>query len=270
MRNISIFLFLFLFSLSTSFASFSDIDYSWYKTSILNLQRANIINGQPDGSYKPNWSITRAEMLKIIMGAANISLEAAPQDWCFRDVDSRSWYGTYICTARALGITDGFDDGTFRPNETITDLEALAFGFRIFGIVPTPIKGQIWYEVYRDLANVNDILAIHSYTVDTKLSRGKAAELIESIGKYAKSKVALGYKSPGCTALFSTPLGTKNTLLINGASRSYNLSIPTGYSKDKQYNLVVALHGRTNSNDRVQSYMGLQGSAGWGGGGATG
>lgn len=52
--------------------------------------------------------------------------------------------------------------------------------------------------------------------------------------------------------------------MIDGVAREYNLSVPSGYSKSKQYNLVVALHGRTNSNDMVQSYMGLQSKAGWG------
>ena len=46
--------------------------------------------------------------------------------------------------------------------------------------------------------------------------------------------------------------------MIDGVERKYNLYVPSNYSKDKVYGLVVAIHGRTNSNDMVQAYMGLQ------------
>ncbi len=173
------------------------------------------------------------------------------------------WYSGYICTAQKIGITKGFSDGTFRPNETVTNLEALAFGFRAFGIVPTPTASKNWYDSYRDFADKNNILATHSYTLGTKITRGKAAELIVSIAQYRKTKAPLSYGSLGCSATGQV-LDAKSTIMINGVPRTYNLSVPSGYSKSKQYNLVVAIHGRTNSNDMVQGYMGLQSKAGWG------
>lgn len=45
--------------------------------------------------------------------------------------------------------------------------------------------------------------------------------------------------------------------MIAGKERKYNLSIPTGYTNSKEYSLAVATHGRTNSKDQVQAYMGL-------------
>lgn len=96
------------------------------------------MSGQPDGSFKPEWTITRAEMLKIIMGATKTPL-LVNSDRCFPDVDPAMWYSGYICTAQKLAVAKGFSDGTFRPNETVTDLEALAFGFRAFSIIPTAV-----------------------------------------------------------------------------------------------------------------------------------
>lgn len=200
-------------------------------------------------------------MLKIIMRVSETPLLADSINRCFPDVDPVVWYSKYICTAHKLGVAKGFSNGTFGPNETITDLEALAFGFRAFGIAPAAVAGQEWYEAYRDLANKNNILATHSYTLGTKISRGKATELIMNIGKFKLTRSPLGYASLGCTVP-GKALGATNTILINGVAREYNLSVPSGYSKDKEYNLVVALHGRTNSNDMVQSYMGLQAKAG--------
>lgn len=261
MRIIAYFL-IALLSFQSVFADFSDVQYSWYRSSIIGLQKAWIVNGQSDGSYKPDWLITRAEMLKIIMGAAKTPL-LTNSEQCFPDVDRAKWYSAYICAAQKAGITKGFSDGTFRPNETVTDLEALAFGFRAFGIVPTLTEWKNWYDSYRDFANKNNILATHSYTLGTKITRGKAAELIVNIAQYRKSQAPLSYGSLGCTASGAV-LQIKNTIMIDWVSREYNLSIPNGYSKNKQYNLVVAIHGRTNSNDMVQGYMGLQSKAGWG------
>ena len=62
-----IFLVISLFCTQTVFASFADIEYSWYKTSIINLEKSGIISGQGDGNFRPDWLITRAEILKIIM-----------------------------------------------------------------------------------------------------------------------------------------------------------------------------------------------------------
>ncbi|EKD44387.1 MAG: hypothetical protein ACD_71C00154G0004 [uncultured bacterium (gcode 4)] len=247
-------------SVESALADFADIQYNWYKTSILNLQKIGIVKGT-DGNYSPEWLTTRAEMLKIIMGAAQIPL-TTELTRCFPDVDPAKWYGQYICTAKKLKIAKGFENGTFQPNETITTLEALVFGLRAFGLTPTVQIGENWYTTYQDLADKNNILATHTYTTWTKISRGKAAELVESIYRYKVKKTPLSYGSLGCT-LPNNGLYVRNTLMIDGMSREYNLSLPSDYSQDKQYNLVVAFHGRTSSNDMVQNYMGLQEKAGY-------
>ena len=56
-----------LFCTQTAFADFLDTKYSWYEKSINSLQKSGIISGQGDGNFRPDWLITRAEMLKIIM-----------------------------------------------------------------------------------------------------------------------------------------------------------------------------------------------------------
>jgi len=102
-------------------------------------------------------------LLKMIMGAAEISLTTELTQ-CFPDVDRAMWYNKYICTAKKLKIAQGFENGTFKPNETVTDLEALAFGLRAFGLTPTVKIGEEWYTAYQDFADKNNILATHTYT----------------------------------------------------------------------------------------------------------
>jgi S-layer homology domain len=166
------------------------------------------------------------------------------------------WYHAYICRAYALRVTNGFSDGTFKPNNPVTVLEALAFGFRAFSI-ETPVAGigESWHDPVRRLAHEKNILPIDSYTLSTPISRGRATELITRIRTYKHSLSPLDYKSHGCSV--GRDLMKKNTITVQGKSREYLLTVPRGYLKVKNYPLIIGIHGRTNSNEQVQGYMGL-------------
>lgn len=237
------------------FAEFNDIEYSWYKDAILNLSTQWFTQGYGDGRYGTENNITRAEILTILLRASAITLPKIPDEKCFPDVDTKMWYHKYICAAHQLGIANGFEDGKFKPNDSVTTLEALAFWNKAFGLNINTSDGEKWYEQLREFADNNNIMATHGYTLGTKISRGKSAELIIRLQEYSKTKSALSYKSKGCEATHALP--SKNIIQIAGKDREYNLFVPDNYSNNKQYSLIVASHGRTNSNDRVQGYMWL-------------
>lgn len=94
-------------------------------------------------------------------------------------------------------------------------------------------------------------MATHGYTLGTKISRGKSADLIVRLQEYSKTKSPVSYKSAGCQTQSSLISG-ENTITVEGKERKYNLSVPSGYSNSKEYSLVVASHGRTNDKDRVE------------------
>lgn len=238
------------------FAIFQDIEYSWYESSINTLAAEKIIGGFDDGTFGPEKSITRAEILKIILQASGNGVGEVPLDRCFPDVAVNMWYHGYICRAYALHITNGFSDGTFKPNNTVTTLEALAFGFRAFSLpLPQAGSGELWYEPLRKIADEKHIIPSNSYTLATPISRGRATELIMRIRAYKQSQTILSYGSAGCRV--GHDLQGKNTLTIAGKSREYLLTLPTNYSGRKEYKLIIANHGRTNSNEEVKNYMGL-------------
>lgn len=256
LKKILIFLLVNIFSAYSCHALFQDIEYSWYESSINTLAGEKIISGFDDGTFGPAKSITRAEILKIILQASGNGVGEVPLDRCFPDVAVNIWYHGYICRAYALHITNGFSDGTFKPNNTVTTLEALAFGFRAFSLpIPQAGSGELWYEPLRKMADEKHIIPMNSYTLATPISRGRATELIMRIRAYKQSQSILSYGSPGCKV--GRDLQTKNTLIIAGKPREYLLSLPTNYTKNKEYSLIVASHGRTNSNEQVKNYMGL-------------
>lgn len=75
-----------------------------------------IINGFPDGSFRPDDSITRAEFLQIITNM--FPYETASSS--FEDVNAELWYYDAISKGVSNGIVTGFPDNTFKPNDIIS------------------------------------------------------------------------------------------------------------------------------------------------------
>ena len=110
------------FKISTVDVGFNDIaDVEWAHEAILNFAAKGIINGVADRIYEPNRDVTRAEFVKILVGA--LGIPATEKVSSFSDVEADAWYAPYIAAAKAVGITKGYDDGTFGVYKTISRQE---------------------------------------------------------------------------------------------------------------------------------------------------
>ncbi|MEK7218355.1 MAG: S-layer homology domain-containing protein, partial [Patescibacteria group bacterium] len=72
-------------------------------TAIRELKAENVLQGYEDGTFRPNISINRAELLKIILegrdGGITISTQSTSTSGCFPDVQAQ-WYAKYVCAAK--------------------------------------------------------------------------------------------------------------------------------------------------------------------------
>ena len=106
-----------------SYPTFKDIGMgSWYYRYIVYAKEYAIIEGYPDGSFKPDNTINRAEALKILVEMAGLS--AGTGTTGFPDVNESAWYSGYVKTAVDLGVVSGYLDGTFGPANNLTRAEA--------------------------------------------------------------------------------------------------------------------------------------------------
>jgi len=103
----------------------------WADESISYLSNQGIINGLPDGSFAPEANITRAEFVKIICEAFDIS---GSKEISFSDVSETSWYAKYVNDAASAGIVNGAD-GKFSPDSFITRQDASVILYRVLSSV---------------------------------------------------------------------------------------------------------------------------------------
>ena len=113
--------------------TFSDVgETDWHNNAISTLVKMGIINGYPDGTFRPNESITRAEFAAV---AARFDKNSFSEDADFSDV-SRHWASVEIAKAEANGWVNGYPDGSFKPNQLITRAEAVAIINRVLNRDP--------------------------------------------------------------------------------------------------------------------------------------
>ena len=108
---------------------YSDVNRGdWFNNAVSTLSNAGIITGYPDGTFRPNAPITRAEFAAI---AARFSDVAYSGKNTFSDVPDTHWAARCITLAEHLGWVAGYPDGTFRPNKAITRAEAMTLINRV-------------------------------------------------------------------------------------------------------------------------------------------
>ena len=108
---------------------FTDIEnFEWAEEYINKLAANGIISGNGNGQFEPERKVTRAEFLKMLLGALDLVSDTA--ECSFEDVSKTDWSYPYIASAFSQGITSGIDDNNFGKDNLITRQEAAAFMHR--------------------------------------------------------------------------------------------------------------------------------------------
>jgi len=120
---------------STPQPPFPDLLGHWAREQVEKLVEMGIINGYPDGLFRPDSKITRAEFTKIIVSALHLELQASPSP-TFLDVGEDHWALKYIEAAAERGIVKGIGEGKFAPERNITRAEMATMIARALGLSP--------------------------------------------------------------------------------------------------------------------------------------
>ena len=106
----------------TTTPEFPDVnENAWYARAVNTLASMEIIAGYPDGTFRPNQPITRAEVTTLLVNFLGASQMSSTN--IFTDLAADHWAYNFIMRAHAYGWIAGYPDGTFRPDINIIRAE---------------------------------------------------------------------------------------------------------------------------------------------------
>ncbi len=153
---------------------------------ILTLSKLGVINGYANDdnttySFKPQGDITRGEFAKIITVALGAQDEVATSSIEFSDIEGH-WAKPYVLVAASRGIVNGFEDGTFKPDENVTYEQAVKMIVCAAGYESIAQSLGGWPNGYMMQA-MNLKLTDNAVTADQtgKASRGIVAQLMFNV-----------------------------------------------------------------------------------------
>lgn len=131
----------------------ADYDGHWAREYIDEARNRGWMNGFPDGTFRPDESITRAEfsvMLWRAMGEPEPTVSSS-----FSDAAAGDWYYDAVMSLYEAGIVNGYGDGAFGPNETVTREMAFVMLARALGLAPENAGSAAEYTKFDDYADVS-------------------------------------------------------------------------------------------------------------------
>lgn len=174
---------------------FTDVGESfWARKPIENTGTVGLVQGYPDGKFKPEKSLTRAEMATLLVRAEGMKLPYKPRQ-VFKDVKTTHWAANYIEMAVRMGLVKGYPDGKFRPNNKINKAEAVAVLVRYDKLALNPVevkpygdvKATHWAAKYIQAARGSGML---NYIEGARLRPNEEVNRAEAVEMLSKTNMA--------------------------------------------------------------------------------
>ena len=155
--------------------AFPDVNNGrWSVRDIEYMSDKGIVNGYPDGEFKPESNLTRAEFASLIRRFAK--LEDSDKENPFSDLEKSHWAYEDILALNASGLMQGYEDGTYRPENKITRAEVMTVINKILGRNPSePYVKTLDFNPFNDLERdkwyytvVLEATITHNYYLDDK------------------------------------------------------------------------------------------------------
>lgn len=178
---------------------FTDIDCAFHDYIVAGYA-ADILNGYPDNTFRPNQSVTRAQFVTMLYNMCGKPDISGYGELEFKDTSSiSSAYKDAVLWGYLGGIVSGYSDGTFRPNERISRAQMATFAYRLLKeLVGEDVISQYNTDSnftdsgsiansYREAVNVMSTLEIingyedGSFRPNATATRGASAKLIVSV-----------------------------------------------------------------------------------------
>ena len=166
---------------------FTDLEEDhWAQEFIKDLVSRGLLNGYPDGSFRPDNKITRAELAKVIV--ETLGLEKGGKTTSFTDLSKEHWAYEDVAAAAEAGLLKGYTDGSIRPDAELSRAELAVVLIRAYTfekgskeVLFTDITEKHWaYEEVMKLASNSIINGYkdNSFRPNDSVSRAEFATML--------------------------------------------------------------------------------------------
>ncbi len=178
---------------TTGLPALTDSFQHWAEADIMKLSSLHICSGDPDGNFRPETSISREELAKLVVLAVGLQPSSNPELNFADRKDIAPWAQGYISTAVKAGIIQGYDDQTFRAKQSITRAEIAAMIMRALQQQPAAINKleftdaaeiPAWARPYVSMAAEQKIVTgfpAGQFKASATASRAQAAAMISRL-----------------------------------------------------------------------------------------
>lgn len=140
---------------TSSVTKFTDANNKWYSPAVNYIAGKGLLSGYSDGTFKPDADITRAEFAQMISGYLKAGYAGSAN---FKDVKGH-WASDAIDKVFGNKAVEGYPDGTFKPNKTLTRAEAVTVLNAVFNRYTT--SNSLKNVSSANLKNYSDISSSH-------------------------------------------------------------------------------------------------------------
>jgi len=131
--------------------NFADVPSGyWAQGPIENTGTVGLVQGYPDGTFRPDRDLTRAELATILVRAKGLELPNRQARVVFKDVKPDFWAAKYVEVAKMAGLVKGYPDGSFRPNNKISRAEGITVVARFDNLQLGAVEEKPYWDMSAD------------------------------------------------------------------------------------------------------------------------
>ncbi len=159
---------------------------AWYKDAVQYAYDQGLMTGVSDTEFAPEATTTRAMIVSILARLENVTTAEAAG---FADVDDNDWYATAVNWAASVGVVNGYEDNTFRPNTTITREQLAAILMNYAACIGEDVSNRADLTSYTDQPSTWATETMQ-WAVAEKLITGVTADTLQPQGAATRAQVA--------------------------------------------------------------------------------
>jgi|GEM_PF-4262823 len=184
-----------IYTVLTADKSFADLSGHWAKSDVELLASKLVVNGAAAGKFAPNGSITRAEFAALLVRSLGLAPDASAA--AFSDVAAGDWHAGAVGAAVKAKLAEGFSDGSFKPNDTISRQQmAVMIGRAMtFAQGSAASSAASSLDGFKDKAGIADWARVSvAQAVDAGILTGMTADSFAPEAKASRAQAAVMLK----------------------------------------------------------------------------